>query len=395
MRGLIRYVHGRAAALPFGYPPAVVLPGHACLVVVSAVAVVQRLAAEVADWTLVGGLLTILPVVYLLVGTPNPDSGRPVGVAGCAMLGTSILLVHPVPNDLAPLILVVMLAECAAVTSVRASLTVAALAALVPTAAAAVGHLGYGLPFSLVTVALGWATGFIIRTQLRSFERERQVQAERAVQAADDERRRIAREVHDVVAHSLSITLLHLTGARRALQEDRDVDDAVEALTDAERLGRQAIADIRRTVGLLDAEPSKVRPEPGIDDIVDLVSDVVRAGVPVTYEVDGDARSVSAATGLALYRIARESLANVVKHSPGTTALVRLAIDDGVVLTVGNALPSAAGAVEPGNGIAGMRQRAELLGGRLRAGPAGDEWVVRAEFSPEPHDLLPTPGEAR
>ena len=262
-------------------------------------------------------------------------------------------------------------------------------------AAAAAGHLGYGLPFSLVTVALGWATGFIIRTQLRSFERERQVQAERAVQAADDERRRIAREVHDVVAHSLSITLLHLTGARRALQEDRDVDDAVDALTDAERLGRQAIADIRRTVGLLDAEPSKVRPEPGIDDIADLVSDVVRAGVPVTYRLEGDARSVSAATGLALYRIARESLANVVKHSPGTAALVRLVIDDGVVLTVGNALPSAVGAAEPGNGIAGMRQRAETLGGRLRVGPAGDEWVVRAEFSPEPHDLLPTPGEAR
>ncbi len=84
-----------------------------------------------------------------------------------------------------------------------------------------------------------------------------------------------------------------------------------------------------------------------------------------------------------------------LRSDQARAALVRLVIDDGVVLTVGNALPSAAGAAEPGNGIAGMRQRAELLGGRLRAGPAGDEWVVRAEFSPEPHDLLPTPGEAR
>ncbi|MEB3367333.1 sensor histidine kinase [Saccharopolyspora mangrovi] len=300
MKGLIRYAHSRAAALPFGYPPAVVLPGHACLVVVAAVAVAQRLAAEVVDWTLTGGLLAIFPVVYLLVGMPIPDGGRPIGVAACALLGTSVLLVHPVANDLAPLTLVVMLAECAAVTSLRVSLTTAALAALIPTVAAAVGHLGYGLPFYLVAVALGWATGFIIRTQLRLFEQERQVQAERAVQAADDERRRIAREVHDVVAHSLSITLLHLTGARRALQEDRDVDDAVEALTDAERLGRQAIADIRRTVGLLDSEPAKVRPEPGIGDIDEVVSDVVRAGVPVTYRVDGDPRSASAATGLAL-----------------------------------------------------------------------------------------------
>lgn len=394
MRGLIRYANGRAAALPFGYPPAVVLPGHACLVVVSAVVVAQRLAADVADWTLVGGLLAILPVVYLLAGFPVRDTGRPIGVAGCAMVGTTILLLHPVANDLAPLILVVMLAECAAVTSGRVSLTLAALAALIPTVASAIGHLGYGLPFYLVAVALGWATGFIIKTQLRLFQQESETQAERAAQAADDERRRIAREVHDVVAHSLSITLLHLTGARRALQEDRDVDDAVEALTDAERLGRQAVADIRRTVGLLDSEPSKVRPEPGVDDIEDLVTDVVRAGVVVTYRVEGDSRSVSAATGLALYRIAREALANVVKHAPGSTALVRLVVDDAVHLSVRNELSSAVAEVEEGNGIAGMRQRAELLGGCLETGPDGGEWVVRVDFAPEPHELS-APEEVR
>ncbi|MDI2027088.1 histidine kinase [Saccharopolyspora sp. TS4A08] len=383
MRSAIRYVHGRAAALPFGYPPAVVLPGHACLVVVSAVAVVQRLAAGIVDWTLVGGLLAIVPVVHLLAGRPIPDGGRPLGVAVCAMLGTSILLVHPVANDLAPLILVVMLAECAAVTSARVSLTTAAVAALVPITAAALGHLGYGLAFSLVTIALGWATGYIIRTQLRLFEQERRSQAERTAQAADDERRRIAREVHDVVAHSLSITLLHLTGARRALQEDRDVDEAVDALTDAERLGRQAIADIRRTVGLLDSEPTKVRPEPGIDDIDELVSDVVRAGVPVTCDVRGDPGTVSAATGLALYRIAREALANVVKHAPGGSTEVRLVLGPGTALTVSNDLAGAVPEVVTGNGIAGMRQRAELLGGHLSAGPEDGRWVVRADFAPD------------
>ena len=76
--------------------------------------------------------------------------------------------------------------------------------------------------------------------------------------------------MHDVIAHSLSVTLLHVTGARRGLQEDRDIDDAVDALSDAERLGRQAMADIRRTVGLLDDGPAKIAPEPGVADIAAL-----------------------------------------------------------------------------------------------------------------------------
>ncbi|MEB3367334.1 ATP-binding protein [Saccharopolyspora mangrovi] len=82
-----------------------------------------------------------------------------------------------------------------------------------------------------------------------------------------------------------------------------------------------------------------------------------------------------------------------MKHSPGTTAEVRLVIGDGVVLTVGNRLPGTTGGAGTGNGIAGMRQRAELLGGRLEAGPVGGQWVVRAEFAPD--EVTAVPGEAR
>ena len=102
---------------------------------------------------------------------------------------------------------------------------------------------------------MGWLVGYLMHTQRRLMIEQEGAQAALAEHAAGDERRRIAREVHDVIAHSLSITLLHLTGARRGLQQDGDIDEAVDALEQAEQLGRQAMGDIRRTVGLLDSAP--------------------------------------------------------------------------------------------------------------------------------------------
>lgn len=244
----------------------------------------------------------------------------------------------------------------------------------------AIGHVPEGLPTYLVGIAFGWMAGLMLQYQRRFLYQERGYQDIRAAQAADEERHRIAREVHDVIAHSLSVTLLHLTAARHALETDRDVEEAVEALTDAERLGRQAMADIRRTVGLLDARPWKQVPEPGVEDIEDLVGDFVRAGLDVRYDREGDLGAVSPAVGLALYRIGQESLANVVKHAYGASARVRLAVDATVVtLTVDNTVPAGLPAQRgAGMGLSGMRQRAELLGGRMTAGPSGRGWSVRA-----------------
>jgi signal transduction histidine kinase len=164
--------------------------------------------------------------------------------------------------------------------------------------------------------AIGWLVGYLLDTQQLQLIEQRRAHEALAEHAAADERRRIAHEVHDVIAHSLSVTLLHVTGARRVLQQSRDVDDAVESLEQAERLGRQAMADIRRAVGLLDGGPMKITPEPGIDDIGVLVADFERAGLDVTVCIDGPTERVSAAVGLALYRITRESLANIAKHAP-------------------------------------------------------------------------------
>jgi signal transduction histidine kinase len=239
-------------------------------------------------------------------------------------------------------------------------------------------------------VAAGWLIGYLMNTQRKLLAQQILAQEALAEHAAADERRRIAREVHDVIAHSLSITLLHLTGARRALQQDRDVDDAVEALEQAERLGRQAMADIRRTVGLLDSGPTKAAltaPEPGIDDISALVADFEKAGLAVTLRLDGSTRNVSAAVGLALYRITQESLTNIAKHAPDTRSTVVLDISaQSARLAVDNQLPAAVAAVESsegpseGRGLRGMRQRVELLGGAIDIGPRRQGWSVNAEI---------------
>jgi hypothetical protein len=135
-------------------------------------------------------------------------------------------------------------------------------------------------------------------------------------------------------------------------------------------------------VGLLDAGPAKMAPEPAIADIADLVDDFVQAGLPVTPRTEGDPGRVSATVGLALYRITQESLANVAKHAPASKATVELVISrPAALLSIVNEMPVAVGAAScDGRGLAGMRQRAELFGGIIDAGPSQQGWSVRAEI---------------
>ena len=156
------------------------------------------------------------------------------------------------------------------------------------------------------------------------------------------------------------------------------LDHAVDALEQAERLGRPAMADIRHTVGLLDDTTGTALPEPGVADLPTLVDDFVRAGLSVSLTVSGDTGRISAAEGLALYRIAQESLANVAKHAPDAAASVTLDIAGAAaVLTIVNPAPAPTAAPE-GRGTRGMRQRIDLLGGTLDVGLDGPDWAVRA-----------------
>ena len=339
-------------------------------------AAAQRGQLMPPGWALLGVAIVLTPHIWFVVNHWIPRSV----FALFTIAGTAIMLADPVEGDLAPILLIAMCTMVAATstTAMAVTTTIASVGTIV-VVALTVGLGGASIYVS--GVLFGTTVGMIIQNQLRLIEQERRNVETRAARAAVEERSRIAREVHDVVAHSLSITLLHITGARRALEVDADVPDAIDALTDAERIGRRAMSDIRRTVGLLDSGPSKTVPEPALGDIDDLVSDFRRAGLDVRYAVGGEPESISAATGLQLYRVTQESLTNVVKHAPGAAADVRVDISPAEVsLTVTNNVVHRQPTTGSGNGLRGMRHRIEALGGRLATGPDADGWAVRARI---------------
>ncbi|RMI35449.1 sensor histidine kinase [Nocardia stercoris] len=360
------------------YSASTILMSDLAIVLVALVSVGLRYHYLPTLVPILAALIVLAPYPVLLLTTVKSN---PMVFGLPALTGTALFLAQPVYPDCAVLVPTIVVAEITAIAGARAAAPymVAGMAMMV--GFSMVGEVDKGLPMYLTSIPLGVAVGLMIRFQRQALYQERENQAIRAVQAADDERRRIAREVHDVVAHSLSVTLLHLTAARHTLQTDRDVDEAVDALIDAERIGRQAMADIRRTVGLLDQQSGNERPEPGLDDIGVLVADFVRAGMAVDYSLTGDPTLVSAATGLALYRICQESLANVAKHAQGVPAEVRITVGtNDVALEVRNARPAGAASQGRGMGIDGMTRRSAQLGGTLTAGQAGAEWLVRSRI---------------
>lgn len=373
----------RAELIPPGFSWTFVLLVDTTLVLIVIASTLQRGIRGDLPMALVAALVALAPLLLFFVARMKFHPGL-VWVTSCtAVLIWLFAAPTPIRSDFAPMLLGLMLGVVGSlaplVYSVLALGSAVALLAVASTA-----HRLDELTLYLSVLALGWLVGALMSIQAQMLLKQQEMQADLAKHAAADERRRIAREVHDVIAHSLSVTLLHVTGARHALQQDRDIDDAVSALTDAERLGRQAMADIRRTVGLLEVGPKQMAPEPGIADIPGLVGDFVQAGLAVTLRIEGEPERVSAAVGLALYRIVQESLANIAKHAPESKAQVELAISPStVVLSVVNELPVQVPDVPPtreGRGLPGMRQRVELLGGVIDAGRCPQGWSVRAEI---------------
>jgi signal transduction histidine kinase len=302
------------------------------------------------------------------------------------VLAFAVLVITPIPSgptvDAAIIVLGLVAADFAARDGVRVGLGVGALAAAgVPLLSALPDTNAKVL--SVLAVGLGLEAGFMVRWGARAVFTERQARAEAYERATLAERDRIAREIHDLVAHSLSVTMLQVTAARRILDglpdPTDDVSEAVGALTDAERIGRQAMTDIRQTVSGM-AETGGRRPLPTAHDLPVLVGEFRAAGQTVDLAVTGDLSRLSAPVGLGLYRVAQESLANVVKHATDAAAEVELEVTTRQArLTVrnpvnGTRLP----ADNLGSGLAGMRARIEQLGGRLTAGRGGESWIVQA-----------------
>lgn len=362
--------------MPAGFGWLFVIHVDVTMLVICAVVVLQR---PVYDLPIAGLAVAIafFPVV-LFFGFDVRWRGEPVWAAW--VLATAILLFGtstPIAGDFAPLLLTLGVGVVSAITTLRRSILSAAFAAALLVCAAALHRLDTPLLY-LAWVAIGWIIGYLMLVQQRLILKQRRMQQQLADLVAADERRRIAREVHDVIAHSLSVTMLHLTGARHLLTDADGDPRVVHALKQAENLGREAMADIRRTVGLLDTNPQARTPEPGIADIPYLVKDFTHAGLVINFEVEGRSDVVSAAAGLALYRVAQESLSNVAKHALNSPVTVSLALSEKqTTLSICNILPTDLRFIKrDGRGLAGMRQRIELLDGTIDIGPRGQTWSV-------------------
>jgi signal transduction histidine kinase len=314
--------------------------------------------------------------------------GVPVWVFTLVVVGAVIgLEVDPAELDIAPFFLVLLTGEMSTRLTFGPSVAVM-LVSMGAMLGLEVWGFYDGAFIWFLGIGISWAGGFAIQKQfllLAQAHEEQQILADRA---AGDERQRIAREIHDVIAHSLAVTMLHLTGARLAIR--RDPEEAETALLEAERLGRESLSEIRRTVGLLAPEGTgTAAPLPTAADIPELVREFKAAGLDVEFELTGDPGALAPAAGLALYRVAQESLSNVVRHAPGSPTSMSLRIgDDAVRLHVRNQLarPVGAPSADGGLGVRGMQERVTLLGGVLNAGPNENCWCVDVEVprAPEP-----------
>ncbi|MFB0628789.1 sensor histidine kinase [Streptomyces sp. AB3(2024)] len=241
--------------------------------------------------------------------------------------------------------------------------------------------------FMMVPFALAWVLGDSLRTRRAYYaqlvernqrlEKEREAQAKVAVAA---ERARIARELHDVVAHNVSVMVVQADGAAYVM--DAAPEQAKEALQTISGTGRQALAEMRRLLGVLrTGEPQESEdyvPQPDVEQIEVLVEQVRAAGLTVTFEVEGTPRRLPTGVELTAYRIVQEALTNTRKHGgPDARASVRLVyFDDGLGLLVEDDGRGAAhelyedgGADGAGHGLIGMRERIGMVGGTLDAGP--------------------------
>ncbi|MFI7436376.1 histidine kinase [Micromonospora haikouensis] len=231
---------------------------------------------------------------------------------------------------------------------------------------------------NLLVAVVAYAVGRAVHARRASTEalRERARVAEQnqrslAEQAVADERRRIARELHDVVAHHVSVMGVLATGARRVLRRDPDAAD--EAIATIEDTGRATLRELRRLLDVLrtDAEPAAdLAPQPGLAGIEPLVEQVREAGLPVTLRVEGEPGPLEEGVALTVYRIVQEALTNALKHAGEATAVVRLTFGAAylAVEVTDTGRGPAPGAVRVGHGLVGMRERVGLYGGTLRAG---------------------------
>jgi signal transduction histidine kinase len=239
-----------------------------------------------------------------------------------------------------------------------------------------------------ILFSIAWLAGFALRqrgvqaaaaeARAAQAEHDRETAARIAVA---EERARIARELHDVVAHAVSVMVLQ-TGAVRhklppTLTEDKD------ALRGVEQTGRAALTEMRRLLGAMrdDGDDPDLTPQPGLDDLQTLAAEVGRAGVPVEVHVDGDRYPVPRAIDLSAYRIVQEGLTNVLKHAHASRAEVTIRYEPGELrITIRDDGHGSTSSDGLGHGLVGIRERVKIYGGEMTATSARDGFVLNARL---------------
>lgn len=312
----------------------------------------------------------------------------PTIAALVAMAAAGVAMIYAQPTGAGALVLSLVAYVAGARLELRAgiALVAAATAATVIAIAANDSTPALSISSSVLLAALLFAMARIYRRAEDDRERaeiataELEDARERELEsAAIAERGRIAREMHDVLAHSLSGLSLQLEGARLVAERDHVSPELQEMLTRSRRLASEGLEEAKRAVRALRGETL-----PGLDDLERLVADFNAGGLEVSLSVHGAPREVPSEAGLTLYRAAQEALTNVVRHSGARSARVELDFGDDVVRLVvsddgGRAAPALAD-VGGGYGLGAMRERAMLVGGSVTAEPAGSGFRVEVEL---------------
>jgi signal transduction histidine kinase len=244
------------------------------------------------------------------------------------------------------------------------------------------GNLHSALPFAVVTAVVMLLVRRVIgdrERRARIAERERDVAAREAVV---EERARIARELHDVIAHHVSMIVVQAGAERRVLDETNA--STREVLESVEQIGRGALTEMRRLLGMLRGDAHEpLSPQPGLDDLSTLVGQLREAGLPVELQVDGERRELPIGIELSAYRIVQEALTNALKHAGDarTTVHVGYGPDSLELEITDDGVGSGARASAGGHGLVGMRERVALYGGRFDASPdPSGGFVVRVRL---------------
>jgi signal transduction histidine kinase len=327
-------------------------------------------------------ILATLGITLPLLFRRRFPFGAPVAV-GVVIASSSLIDGRVVPGDIVPvvtgmaaLVIVGMLRDR---TQALAGLAIGIGATAIVARNDPNGGVG-NFVFSSVVFAIAWTIGFLVsrkfheaedaRERATLAEREREAQARLAV---SDERARIARELHDVVGHSVSVMTVQASAARRLLRPQQELER--DALLVVEKTGREALAEMRRMVGVLrrPEEAPALAPQPSLEQIERLVEHTREAGLPVKLRIEGEPVPLPPGVDLTAYRLVQEALTNTLKHAGANSAEVVVRYEDGdVELTISDDGAGGADGESGGHGLVGMRERVAVYGGELEAGPRAE-----------------------